>query len=477
MPAARRPLLPPEAALQQAWAQGPLPQPLRCRDGEPLRVIFRGRANSGPGPDFLDAVFLGPDRHPFGGDVELHRRPSDWWAHGHHRDPAYARVVLHVVAAADGDGGPGRGALGRVAVLGALVGVGPAGLPPLAAAFPPGGFPADDRSGPPGPGGRGGPGEGGDAQDAVRPCCASALTPQPHALAAALGRLGLRRLRAKAGALRAEFATSDRGSLASCQAQRDQVAYQALLGALGQGSAEAATMRAVAVAAPLAALPFALAEALPVARRGGDAATLEATVFETTAFETTTLEASLLAAYEAERRSRASAAHASARPANSVPRRLRAAAVLLARAHGSGGDGALAARLEAWARASLPEVVRDLGKDSGPGRQRALQLLVDAAYPFALAAAPADANRLERRWLALPGARYGRTEALRARLSEAGLQDWRNGGTQALLDLQRGYCGRGAAAVCPLNRFRAPPPRAALSQRPSACDRGGTPGV
>jgi len=35
------------------------------------------------------------------GDVELHLVASGWRAHGHHVDPAYARVVLHVVGAND----------------------------------------------------------------------------------------------------------------------------------------------------------------------------------------------------------------------------------------------------------------------------------------------------------------------------------------------------------------------------------------
>jgi len=34
--------------------------------------------------------------------VEIHVKGSDWYGHGHHRDPEYNRVILHVVAQRDG---------------------------------------------------------------------------------------------------------------------------------------------------------------------------------------------------------------------------------------------------------------------------------------------------------------------------------------------------------------------------------------
>ena len=63
----------------------------------PVTVIFQGRAGRGPGPDFRGAVIAGPSGVPLRGDVELHVRSSSFRAHGHERDPAYARVILHVV--------------------------------------------------------------------------------------------------------------------------------------------------------------------------------------------------------------------------------------------------------------------------------------------------------------------------------------------------------------------------------------------
>ncbi|MCY3888101.1 MAG: DUF2851 family protein [Chloroflexi bacterium] len=380
-----------EAELQRAWAEGPLPLPLRCLDGEPLRVIFHGRANGGPGPDFRNAIFLNGKQHPVRGDVELHCRLADWWAHGHASDPAYRAVTLHVVAAGGGANRGARPVGGRIAELRAIE---PGARPPVA----------------------------------VERCCALALTRQPRALRAALTRLGRRRLRMKALGLQRAL----QGASPTPESHRDQVAYEALLQALGQGGTGTAALRALARSAPLAELP---------AARPGDASRL-ATI--------------LLRGYETARRAPWDGQPPSltpARPANSMERRLRAAARLIA------ADRAIAARFAALASAPPAEATRDLSARSGLSSGAATQLLVDAAYPFALAAAGAAAAKLEQRWLTLPGAHYGRTKTLRAQLTAAGLQDWRNGCTQGLLALERGYCSCGAAAICPLRPFRAQAPQ------------------
>ncbi len=65
--------------------------------GHRLRVLHPGRLNLNRGPDFV-AADIEFDGVRIRGDVELHLRPSDWFAHAHHLDGAYRNVVLHVVA-------------------------------------------------------------------------------------------------------------------------------------------------------------------------------------------------------------------------------------------------------------------------------------------------------------------------------------------------------------------------------------------
>lgn len=86
-----------ESLLQGCWAhQVWARRDLRTVEGEPLTVEFPGWLNRGPGPDFTEARLQVGDTACFG-DVEVHMAEGDWARHGHHRDRAYDRVVLHVV--------------------------------------------------------------------------------------------------------------------------------------------------------------------------------------------------------------------------------------------------------------------------------------------------------------------------------------------------------------------------------------------
>jgi hypothetical protein len=94
------PPLPPfsERHLQCVWADARLRPPhIRTINGQPLEVEHPGEWNTGPGPDFLNAIlYVGPDRQRVTGDVEIHIRPADWKRHRHASDPRYAQVCAHV---------------------------------------------------------------------------------------------------------------------------------------------------------------------------------------------------------------------------------------------------------------------------------------------------------------------------------------------------------------------------------------------
>ncbi len=65
--------------------------------GETATVLDPGEWNLEAGPDFLNAtLLLQPGARQLRGDVEIHVHPSDWDAHSHQADPAYARVIAHV---------------------------------------------------------------------------------------------------------------------------------------------------------------------------------------------------------------------------------------------------------------------------------------------------------------------------------------------------------------------------------------------
>ena len=74
---------------------------LVTENGEPLRFIYPGRLNDDRGADFRDAV-IATGNIIRQGEIELHVNSGDWKAHGHHLDPAYNSVILHVVFREDG---------------------------------------------------------------------------------------------------------------------------------------------------------------------------------------------------------------------------------------------------------------------------------------------------------------------------------------------------------------------------------------
>ncbi len=86
----------PEKLLARLWQQRAARQrEFRTGGGRRVRVLYPGRAGTAAGPDFRDALLEVEGLGLVQGDVELHLRQQDWYAHGHADDPNYNGVVLH----------------------------------------------------------------------------------------------------------------------------------------------------------------------------------------------------------------------------------------------------------------------------------------------------------------------------------------------------------------------------------------------
>src|SRR5271155_3649279 len=95
---------PTELEVQALWFEQLHHPVLTTDDGRTVEIIQPGFWNHGGGPDFTRAVMRFSPAAAVGpaaaaqrdnleqitiGNVEVHFRPADWNAHGHHADPAY----------------------------------------------------------------------------------------------------------------------------------------------------------------------------------------------------------------------------------------------------------------------------------------------------------------------------------------------------------------------------------------------------
>ncbi len=86
----------PESALAKLWQRRAARQEwFRTSQGRRVRVLYPGRPGTSAGPDFRNALLHFEDEGVVQGDVEIHIRQQDWYAHGHRKDPNYNGVVLH----------------------------------------------------------------------------------------------------------------------------------------------------------------------------------------------------------------------------------------------------------------------------------------------------------------------------------------------------------------------------------------------
>jgi len=73
---------------------------LCTQNDEHIDILHPGTHNTDAGPDFLYArIRIGGT--VWAGNIEIHVKSSDWFRHGHEKDPAYNNVILHVVGEND----------------------------------------------------------------------------------------------------------------------------------------------------------------------------------------------------------------------------------------------------------------------------------------------------------------------------------------------------------------------------------------
>jgi hypothetical protein len=85
-----------EHDVQRLWFEHLLPREFLLPDGRRVEILQTGWWNHAGGPDFRDAAVRFPGGPVRRGDVEFHLSAREWAGHGHHLDPAYNGVVLHI---------------------------------------------------------------------------------------------------------------------------------------------------------------------------------------------------------------------------------------------------------------------------------------------------------------------------------------------------------------------------------------------
>lgn len=426
--------LPRELALSAAW-HGSLVRSLQTTDGDAIEVVFRGVWTHGFGPDFQDALLAFGERGLRTGAVEIHHRTADWRAHGHHLDPNYNVVILHLVRYHDGaETRRADGAIVPTAVL-------PVALETLNA--------LDRRL----------PGIWDRLGGAV---CAESLTRgDPYRVRGALHRLGDRRLAERTARFESELMAAPPATVLLCR----------LFDALGYAE-NREPMTAVAEAFPLPTLSQLLARATPDQRFATTLALLlgiggflplapaDAAVGRLLPETVALVEqrwSEVGGPWAGQTLSPTAWQRARVRPANHPVLRLVQGASLLAAARG----GLLSTLLEPLRTGGDPiqrliELTRH-GESPALGQDRAISIVASVLIPFAVAYAEhAEDSTLTDRaamaWETLPAAALSRP-AKRARYQVAGdapLTRLGERGHQGLLALDRTLCTPRRCYECPI---------------------------
>lgn len=426
---------PPEIVLSAAWHSGSVPVLLETVGGVTLEIVHRGAWSHGFGPDFNDALILFSGRELQAGSVEIHLRTRSWIDHGHHLDPAYNAVMLHVVGRHDGSETRRLdGAIVPVAEIGPLE------------QFTVPEFAVWDWSR---VGGR---------------CCAERLAvTSPHAIRETLFRLGDVRLAARSARIEARLLAEPPG----------EILWSELLDGLGY-AANRKPMQALAHAVPLASLED-LLQATPTARRISVARgiLLGAAGFlplSPTEAHHGRVSHDAIAALEAAWRETGEPwridvippsawQRARVRPANHpVPRLLAAASIMATASRETGFLATVLATLTADEGPVAPLRALTAGYENpGIGDDRALDIVASGVIPFALAFAAHSGNfRLadaaSRQWERLPAPtanaitrRAARQVAGSATLGKIGAR-----GAQGLLHLDTILCQPRRCFECPI---------------------------
>ncbi len=361
--------------------------------GEPVEVVYPGRRGGGPGPDYRDAVVLLGGKRRLG-DVEVHVRASSFRQHGHHLDPAYDGLALHVVFRDDCSGDTALYS-GRAV--------------PVAAFAPWVRARADDIA-------------SWTSRPALwqEPCHSAPGRLGGEETRAVLQRLGEDRLERKAEALADE--SRERGE--------EEALWRALFDALAFGG-DRDGFRRLAGALPPAALR-------QVTREGGGVEAL-ADVF---------LSAAGLAGDARLPTLVPPLRWRSGRPASRPERRLAAAAALFVKA---GGEPVEQVRRSVEGATSGKDLVQ-AWRVPPLGQDRALEVVLNAVLPFA-----AGVLGLREQALALARglpavAPYGKTRFLERNLAEGRRRLARRAlEQQGLLSLHASWCSLGGCGRCPLS--------------------------